>query len=131
MFGSGTALSARPRKNLQHRLQFAGLKHLHHDVAAADEGLVDVELWDRWPVAEALDAFANLRILNHVDRVEFCAALLQDGDRASRESAHWELWRAFHEEHDLVGVEDLLNAVVSLFDCFHFLFLFSFAGEKS
>ena len=67
MFGSGTALSARPTENLQHRLQFAGLKHFHHDVAAADEGLVDVELGDRRPVAEALDAFADLRILNHVD----------------------------------------------------------------
>ena len=31
-------------------LQLARLKHFRHDVRAADEFTVDVQLWNRWPL---------------------------------------------------------------------------------
>ena len=45
----------------QQRLQFAGLEHLHDDVAAADELALDVELRDGRPLRELLDALAQFR----------------------------------------------------------------------
>ena len=44
----------------QHLLQLAALVHLHHDVRAADELAVHVELGDGRPVAVFLDALADL-----------------------------------------------------------------------
>src|SRR6185437_13117873 len=52
----------------QQLLQLARLVHLAHDVAAADEFAVDVKLRDRRPVGELLDAIADFRVLQHVDR---------------------------------------------------------------
>ena len=70
-------------------LQLAGLVHLHHDVRAADELAVDVELRDRRPVGVVLDALADssssstLTVFRSVD-----AAGLQDLDGAAGEAAH-------------------------------------------
>src|SRR6266576_6351169 len=52
---------------LHQRLQFTGLEHLAHDVAAADELALDVELRDGRPVRIALDAVPQFLVLEHVE----------------------------------------------------------------
>ncbi len=52
----GDLLGARP----QQLLQLAALEHLHHDVGAADELALHIELGDRRPVAIFLDARRGL-----------------------------------------------------------------------
>ena len=47
---------------MNHRLELAALEHFHHDVAAADELFVDVELRDRWPVCVLFNALANFAV---------------------------------------------------------------------
>ena len=55
-------------------LQLPALVHLAHDVAAADELAVHVELRDRGPVGVLLDAFADLGVLQHVDGEDLARA---------------------------------------------------------
>ena len=54
----------------QQLLQFARLVHLAHDVRAADEFAVDVELRNRRPVGVVLDALADVGIGEDVDGKE-------------------------------------------------------------
>jgi hypothetical protein len=58
--GHGLPLDAFLRQEF---LQLAGLKHLAHDVAAADELALDVELGDGRPGGEVLDALAQARVV--------------------------------------------------------------------
>jgi len=84
-------------------LQLAGLVHLPHDVAAADEFAVDVELRDRRPVRVILDALAQLLVLQDVERrIARHAAALQDLGGGRREAALRELGRALHVQDDAV-----------------------------
>ena len=91
-------------------LEVARGVHLLHDVAAAEELAVDVELRDGRPARVLLDAVANGGIGEHVDRLEGHARLLQDADHLGREAALREVLVAFHEENDTV----LLHEVVEL-----------------
>jgi len=43
------------------------LKHLGHDVRAANEFTVDIELGNGWPVGVLLDALTNTFIIKNVD----------------------------------------------------------------
>src|SRR5688572_11046207 len=52
---------------IQQGLQLPRLEHLAHDVAAADELALHVQLGDGGAVAEALDAVAQGLVLQHVD----------------------------------------------------------------
>src|SRR5450631_4214671 len=52
---------------LERLLQFAGLEHLAHDVAAADELALHVELWDGRPVGIGLDAVPQVGGIQHVE----------------------------------------------------------------
>src|SRR5262249_51999777 len=52
---------------LQQALQLAGLEHLAHDIAAADEFALDVELRNGRPVGIGLDAVAQLVVLQDVE----------------------------------------------------------------
>src|SRR5579859_1442012 len=83
----------------EQRLQLARLEHLHHDVAAADELALDVELRDGGPLRELLDALAQLRILQHVRRLERHAQVGEDLHHARREPALREHRGALHVEH--------------------------------
>jgi len=74
--GSGLLAIARPQNELgglcafldrdafvlQQGLQLAGLKHLAHDIAAADEFAFDIKLRDGRPIRIRLDAAAYLVI---------------------------------------------------------------------
>src|SRR5262249_28364793 len=51
-------------------LQLPGLVHLAHDVAAADEFAVDVELRNGRPVGVVLDPLPDAGVGEHVDREE-------------------------------------------------------------
>src|SRR5690348_2397119 len=95
-------------------LQLAGLVHLAHDVAAAHELAVHVELRDGRPVREILDALADLRVLQHVDGVDVLrAAHLEDLARGGREAAHRRLRRALHVEHHRVAGDLLADSVLN------------------
>src|SRR5262249_39084224 len=65
---------------LHQLLKFAGLEHLADDIAAADELALDVELRDGRPLAEFLDALAQLRVDQDVDSVELHTELAQHLD---------------------------------------------------
>ncbi|CAM2149226.1 hypothetical protein PT2222_210042 [Paraburkholderia tropica] len=96
-------------------LQFAVLIHLHHDVRTADEFALHVELRNRGPVREFLDALADFVVLEHVDGLELIdAAGFQDLHRAAREAAHRKLRVALHEKDDGVFVDDLLDALLGV-----------------
>src|SRR4051812_46305158 len=91
-------------------LQLAALEHLHHDVRPADELTLDVELGDRRPIRIFLDALADLRILQNVDRLIWRTEALEDGNRAARKAALREQRRSLHEQDDLVGFDEVGDA---------------------
>ena len=84
--------SGRPLGLLRHAfeqfLQFAGLVHLFHDVRAADEFALDVELRDGRPVGVVLDALADVRILQHVDVKKFFTPQALSTCTAGAENPH-------------------------------------------
>src|SRR5690606_9675218 len=79
-------------------LQFAGLKHLPHDVAAADEFTLHIELRNGRPVAVDLDALANAGLAQHVDGFELHAEMRKNLYRRRGEAALREDGRALHEQ---------------------------------
>src|SRR3546814_4440954 len=68
-------------------MQFAGYPHLHHDVGAADELALHIELRDRRPVGIVLDALTDFHVLQHVDAVIFDAEAVEHRDRARGKAA--------------------------------------------
>src|SRR5688572_31202335 len=60
---------------LQQVLQLASLEHLAHDVAAADELALHIELRNGRPAGEVLDALAQAGVGQHVDALELDAHL--------------------------------------------------------
>src|SRR6185369_10411289 len=88
-------------------LELAALEHLHHDVRSADELAADVKLRNGRPVAIFLDALTDLRVLQDVDRLILGPQPVEDCDRAARKAALRKQRRPFHEEHNVVGVDDL------------------------
>jgi len=107
-----TALLLQPFQQL---LQLARLVHLLHDVRAADELAVDVELRDGRPVGEFLDALADVRVLQHVDAEELLhAAGIERLHRERGKAALRELGRALHVEHHRVGGDLLPDFVLGV-----------------
>jgi hypothetical protein len=96
-----------------HLLQFPVFIHLHHDVGAADELAFDVELGDGGPVAVFLDALADFCVVEHVhsrDAFGVDAHGFQDLDGAAGEAAHGKAGAAFHEQHNVVAFDELVDA---------------------
>ncbi len=100
---------------LQQRLEFAGAIHLGHDVAAADELALDVELRVGGPVRVRLERLAQLRLLEDVDVAVARLERAQGARGLRRESALREVRRALHEQHDRRGIELLPDASGSSF----------------
>src|SRR3954470_5761201 len=90
-------------------LKFTGLVHLADDVAATQELTLDVELGDRRPTAELLDAFAQARVGEHVDALELDAKVGQHLHHGRRETALREHRRALHVKDDVVGLDVALD----------------------
>src|SRR3546814_7332080 len=57
------ALFGARRDAVHQRVQFARFPHLHHNVAAADEFALHIELRDRRPVGKFLDALTDFHVL--------------------------------------------------------------------
>src|SRR5688572_15317585 len=87
-------------------LKLASLEHLHHDVRAADELALDVELRNGRPFRIVLDALPDLRILEDIDGLERDAEMVEDGDGAAREAALREQGGSLHEQDDVVLADD-------------------------
>ena len=52
----------------QHLLQFTGLIHLAHDVGAADEFTIHIQLRYGRPVGKLFNALTNFFVFQHIDR---------------------------------------------------------------
>src|SRR5262249_47230368 len=96
---------------VQEGAQLAGVVHLADDVAAADELALDVELRNRRPLREVLDALAQGGVGQHVDALELDAELAQHLNHGRGESALREYRRALHVEDDVVLRDVLLDAI--------------------
>ena len=59
-----------------------------------------------------LDALADFRVLEDVDRLIFGAEPVEDRDRAARKAALREQRGALHEQHHVVALDDVADAVV-------------------
>ena len=109
--GGGVAhpnLRRRPIRRLhpEHLVQLAVVEHLLDDVAAADEFPIDVELRNRRPVGEPLDAFADPLVLEHVERRVVRHQGVQDADGGGGEAALRLHPRALHEQHHPIGLDE-------------------------
>src|SRR3546814_1835393 len=56
-----------------------------------------IQLRNRWPIAEQLDAVADFGVGEYVHPVIRHAKATQDADRLGREAALWRVGLAFHE----------------------------------
>src|SRR5690606_10150271 len=90
-------------------LEFARLEHLAHDVTAADEFALDVELRDGRPVRILLDALTQLIGSAYVDALVVDADVIEDLNNLAGETALREAWRSLHEEHDLVALDFIVD----------------------
>src|SRR6266550_3670526 len=93
--------------------QFAGLVHLADNIAAANELALDVELRNRRPVREFLDALANSRIGKDVDAFELDPEMAQDLHNGRRKTALRKHRGALHVEHDRVVGDVLADTFVN------------------
>jgi len=83
--------------------------HLLDDVAAADELALDVELRNRRPGRVGLDALADVRGGEHVDRLVLGQHGIEDADDRRREAALWLAPIALHEEHHVARSDQLAD----------------------
>ena len=80
-------------------------------VSAADELAIDIELRDGRPVAVILDALADLVVGEYVDGRVIVEQRIEPVHRRGREAALRPAAGAFHEEHDAVRGEQLVDTV--------------------
>src|SRR5690242_6604442 len=99
-------------------LQLARLEHLAHDIAAADELALHVELRDGRPVGVSLYALAYAHVLEHVDVFEIDAKVPEDLRDLHRETALRHGLSAFHEQHHVVPGDLLADPVLNIL-CAH------------
>lgn len=86
--------------------EFAGLVHFDHDIRAADEFSGNIELREGGPLAEFLEAHAEVVAFQDVDIGKVDAEVVEDTNGAGGEAAHGLGCGAFHVEHD-GGAADL------------------------
>lgn len=109
-----SAISFRDLLLVHHLLEFAGLEHFHHYVAAAHEFALYVKLRNGWPVGIGLDALSDFHVLQHIDAVVRDTAMLEDGDGLAGKSALREQRGALHEQDNIVRVDDFGNTLVGV-----------------
>src|SRR3989304_313677 len=99
---------------LQDFLQFAFLIHLGQDVGAADKLTIDIKLRDGRPVGKFLYALPDIRIFEHIDRIEVRdAARAQYADDIGGKTALWKVGRTFHVQHDPVFADLLFDNILN------------------
>jgi hypothetical protein len=94
----------------EHAMQFARVEHRLDDVRTADQLAADVELRNRRPVAECLDAGADLFVGEHVHRLVVVEQRVEAIGRGRGEAALRCVARALHEQDDAVVGEQRLDA---------------------
>src|ERR1051326_3963005 len=92
--------------------QLALLEHLADDVAAAHELALDVELRDRRPLREALDALADAHVVEHIDVLVVDAHVTQDLGDLSGEPALGKILVPLHEKDHVVASDGLADPVL-------------------
>src|SRR5262249_53135673 len=88
------------------------LEHLTHDVATADKLTLHVKLRYRRPIGIGFDAAAEFFVLEHVEALIGNAQVIENLYELSRKAAHRELWRALHEQYDIVGLDLVINKLL-------------------
>src|SRR3989344_8897078 len=83
-----------------------------HDVAAANELAVDVELRERRPMGKVLQSLPQFRVRKLIVGIVFGAAGGQHLCHLGRETTLRGLWVALHVEHDFVPTKLLANLVL-------------------
>jgi ribonuclease T len=101
-------------RGLQDLSQLTVAVHLEHDVAAAHEFAVDVELRVSRPAREALKCLAQLGIFEDIDVMELGAQMAQRGGGLSRKTALRKFRGALHEQHHRRGAEFFANTIVDV-----------------
>src|SRR3546814_1276338 len=71
------ALFGARRDAVHQRVQFARFPHLHHNIAAADEFALHIELRDRRPVGKFLDALADFHVLRSEEHTSELQSLMR------------------------------------------------------
>ena len=98
-------------------LQFARLEHFAHDVATAEEFALHIELRNGRPVGIVLDTLTDIGVGKHVDRLVIHTDVIQHLDNLAGEPTLREFRGALHEEHDVVGLDFVVDEIV---DAAHF-----------
>src|SRR3990172_11706592 len=99
---------------LQDFLQFAFLIHLGEDVGAADKLTIDIKLRDGRPVGEFFYALPDIRIFEHIDRIEVPdAARTKNADNIDGKSALRKVGRAFHVQRDPVLADLVFDSILN------------------
>ena len=96
-------------------MQIATVEHLLDNIAAAHEFLIDVQLWNGWPVRVRFDAFTNLLVFQDVDRGVVGYQGIEDAHGGRGKSALRLLWRAFHEQHHAIRTDKRIDALARCF----------------
>ncbi|AMW35412.1 hypothetical protein AY555_09750 [Haematospirillum jordaniae] len=85
--------------------------HFAHDITAADEFPLDVQLGDGRPVAEFLDALAKFVAVQNIDTFEINAEVTENLNDSSGKTALRKVWGPFHEQNDGVLVDVALDVL--------------------
>ena len=88
-----------------------GVKHFLHDVATTDKLLLDVELRNRGPLGEGLDALTNRHVLKNVHGLVVRNERIQNLHHGRGKTTLGGAPGAFHKKDDLMGVDQLLDSV--------------------
>src|SRR5580658_874356 len=102
-------VSVRDALFVEQAFEFARLIHLADDIGTTDEFAPDIELRNRRPVGELLDALPDGGVGQHVDALELHAEMAQHLHGHGREAALREDRRALHVEYDRVGADFVLD----------------------
>ena len=94
-----------------HRFQFAALVQFQRDIAATDQLAAHVNLREGRPIGVAWQILEYFRIFQHIDIAELDATRGNGLGRTRGKSAHRELWRALHVNHDGGGFNLFANAI--------------------
>ena len=89
------------------------LRTFPSNVRTADKFAVNVQLRNSRPVAVFFNALAYGIVFQYVDsHIVGATCRIQDLYGTGRETALWELLRAFHEQYDAVGGYDFFDLIV-------------------
>src|SRR5258706_2368887 len=105
---------------LEELRELARFVHFHHDVGAADEFALHIELGDCRPIGERLDPLAHTLILEHVDAFEIDVEVVEDGDSTAGKAALREQRAALHEQQHITLADQIGNTGLGVVGHFNY-----------